>query len=215
MERELSGRAVPGCSAISDDINIPASVCGNVCAVIIITSPIKGVRIVEEFVILFVSNNFRMKGLVFLMKALAGLKRKVSRPLSPLDPGKGPARALSPPRKPDRAIGRDDLCRFHGRPGKILWGSGSPGPPFLLRCLFADRPRGPRQRAARHYDLRPMVRAGFSIRARKAMSSPIQETNRTSRRRFPGFWHRIEEHRPPGLRGPWPSIIRRRGTGGR
>ncbi len=32
--------------------------------------------IVEECVILFVSNNFRMKGLVFLMKALAGLKKK-------------------------------------------------------------------------------------------------------------------------------------------
>jgi UDP-glucose:(heptosyl)LPS alpha-1,3-glucosyltransferase len=32
--------------------------------------------IVDEFVILFVSNNFRMKGLVFLMKALAALKKR-------------------------------------------------------------------------------------------------------------------------------------------
>ncbi len=36
--------------------------------------------IVEEFVILFVSNNFRMKGLVFLMKALASLKKKCGPP---------------------------------------------------------------------------------------------------------------------------------------
>jgi UDP-glucose:(heptosyl)LPS alpha-1,3-glucosyltransferase len=36
--------------------------------------------IVEESVILFVSNNFRMKGLVFLMKALASLKKKSPAP---------------------------------------------------------------------------------------------------------------------------------------
>jgi UDP-glucose:(heptosyl)LPS alpha-1,3-glucosyltransferase len=36
--------------------------------------------IVDEFVILFVSNNFRMKGLVFLMKALARLKRRSPSP---------------------------------------------------------------------------------------------------------------------------------------
>ena len=35
-------------------------------------------KIGEEFVILFVSNNFRMKGLGYLMKALANLKRKDS-----------------------------------------------------------------------------------------------------------------------------------------
>jgi UDP-glucose:(heptosyl)LPS alpha-1,3-glucosyltransferase len=34
----------------------------------------------DEFVILFVSNNFRMKGLVFLMKALASLKKKCPTP---------------------------------------------------------------------------------------------------------------------------------------
>jgi UDP-glucose:(heptosyl)LPS alpha-1,3-glucosyltransferase len=36
--------------------------------------------IVEEFVILFVSNNFRMKGLVFLIKALARLKKRCPAP---------------------------------------------------------------------------------------------------------------------------------------
>ncbi len=38
--------------------------------------------IVEEFVILFVSNNFRMKGLVSLMKALASLKKSVPPPFA-------------------------------------------------------------------------------------------------------------------------------------
>ena len=38
-------------------------------------------KIGEEFVILFVSNNFRMKGLGYLMKALANLKKEDSPPL--------------------------------------------------------------------------------------------------------------------------------------
>ncbi|RPJ02304.1 MAG: glycosyltransferase family 1 protein, partial [Deltaproteobacteria bacterium] len=52
----------------------------------------------NEFVVLFVSNNFRMKGLNFLMKALAGLKERTPQPLRLLILGRdrqGPYRRLA------------------------------------------------------------------------------------------------------------------------
>ncbi len=51
-------------------------------------------RIGDELVILFVSNNFRMKGLDGLMKALADLKKEGSSPLQTSGLGERPSRVL-------------------------------------------------------------------------------------------------------------------------
>ena len=92
----------------------------------------------EELVILFISNNFRMKGLRFLMKALARLKKRTSTPFRLLILGRD---RQEPYRHLASQIGISGEIVFAGstdEPEKYYGAGGSPRSSFFLRRLFAD-----------------------------------------------------------------------------
>ena len=106
----------------------------------------------DEFVLLFVSNNFRMRGLRHLLEALQDIKRETFPPFRLHRSGQGSKRALPPIGQTLRPFQGGRLCGGNGGTGEILW-SGRPfHPSFFLRCVFTCLVGSSRERLASHHD---------------------------------------------------------------